>query len=103
MPTIQDSRILIKTSTVTTTVPTIPASNDHTDGSWLITDLYKGEFFINLADSRVFMRDNSGIVELISTAVIFNSFIMRSTGPLGHRIRITIGDDLAFSYEDLGV
>jgi len=47
---IQDSRILSKRSTVTTQVPTVSPSDDHTDGSWDSLDIYKGEFFINLAD-----------------------------------------------------
>lgn len=61
---IQDSRILIKRSTVAAVVPTIPASNDHTDGTWLTTDIYKGELFINLADRKAWTRDNTGIIEV---------------------------------------
>ena len=61
---IQDSRILIKRSTITGVTPTIPTSSDHTDGSWITTDIYKGELFINMADSRVWTRVDSGIVEL---------------------------------------
>lgn len=64
MATVQDSRILIKRSTVTTTVPTVPASSDHTDGTWLTTDIYKGEFFVNLPDRKVWSRDDNGIFEL---------------------------------------
>ena len=41
----QDSRIKIKRSTITATVPTVPSSNDHTDGTWIATDIYKGELF----------------------------------------------------------
>ena len=33
----QDSRIKLKRSTVTATVPTVPSSNDHTDGTWIAT------------------------------------------------------------------
>jgi hypothetical protein len=58
----QDSRILIKRSTTTGVVPTIPASNDHTDGTWIATDIYKGELFFNQADGIMFSRDDSGIV-----------------------------------------
>ena len=59
---IQDSRILIKRSTTTGVVPTVPASNDHTDGTWIATDIYKGELFFNQADGVMFTRDDSGIV-----------------------------------------
>lgn len=58
---IQYSRILTKRSTVPGEVPTVPASNDHLDGSWLNTDIYKGELFINLPDKIVYSRNNDGI------------------------------------------
>jgi len=57
----QDSRIKIKRSTVTTTVPTVPSSNDHTDGTWTATDIYKGELFYNQADGVLWSRDDNGV------------------------------------------
>jgi hypothetical protein len=60
----QHSRILIKRSTVTTVVPTVPASNDHLDGTWLSTDIYKGEYFVNIKDDKVWTRTDSGIVQI---------------------------------------
>lgn len=57
----QDSRIKIKRSTVTTTVPTVPSSNDHTDGTWISTDIYKGELFYNQADGVLWSRDDNGV------------------------------------------
>lgn len=60
----QDSRIRIKRSTVPGTTPTIPASSNHLDGSWLSTDLYVGEFMTNVADERVWFRASAGLVEL---------------------------------------
>lgn len=61
---IQDSRILIKRSTTAGEIPTVPASDDHTDGSWISTDIYKGEIFINQADGRIYTRDDTGILDL---------------------------------------
>ena len=58
----QDSRIKIKRSTITTTVPTVPSSNDHTDGTWIATDIYKGELFFNQADGVLWSRDDNGVV-----------------------------------------
>lgn len=101
MPTIQDSRILIKSSTTTGIVPTVPSSNDHTDGSWLATDIYKSEMFINVVDGRVFTRDNSGIIEI--TPGVFAAIILRSTGPLAHRFSVTIDDTGTLNAIDLGV
>jgi len=57
----QDSRIKIKRSTVTGAVPTVPSSNDHTDGTWIATDIYKGELFYNQADGVLWTRNDSGI------------------------------------------
>ena len=62
--TIQDSRILIKTSSVTTEVPTVAPSNDHTDGTWSVVDVYSGEMFLNTADKKIWFRAASSIVEV---------------------------------------
>lgn len=43
---------------------TIPTSEDHTDETWLPTDLYIGEFGINLTDDKVYFRTNNGIVQI---------------------------------------
>jgi len=64
----QDSRIKIKRSTITATVPTVPSSNDHTDGTWIATDIYKGELFFNQADGVLWSRDDSGVVCLGGSA-----------------------------------
>ena len=64
----QDSRIKIKRSTVTATVPTVPSSNDHTDGTWIATDIYKGELFFNQADGVLWSRDDSGVICLGGSA-----------------------------------
>jgi len=64
----QDSRIKIKRSTITATVPTVPSSNDHTDGTWIATDIYKGELFYNQADGVLWTRGDSGIECIQGTA-----------------------------------
>lgn len=59
---------------------TIPTSNDHTDETWLSTDLYIGEIGINVTDDKIWMRTNNGIVQIAtgtssgstsSTAAVF--------------------------------
>jgi hypothetical protein len=64
----QDSRIKIKRSTIAATVPTVPSSNDHTDGTWIATDIYKGELFYNQADGVLWTRGDSGIECIQGTA-----------------------------------
>lgn len=58
------SRLLLKQSADTGVVGTIPASNDHTDGSWLETDLYIGEGLLNTADDILYIRTDNGIKEI---------------------------------------
>ncbi len=62
------SRIVVKRSTTPGEVATIAPSDDHTDGTWSATDIYKGELFVNLVDGRVQTRTDSGIVDCILTS-----------------------------------
>lgn len=61
---ILDARILLKRSTTAGVVPTIPASSSHTDGSWINTDIYSGEAFVNTVDQRIFVRTGANIKEI---------------------------------------
>ena len=65
MPKIEQfSRIINHCLTTSGQLFTIPTSNDHTDETWLATDLYVGEIGINLTDDTIFMRTNNGIVQI---------------------------------------
>ncbi len=66
----QDSRIKIKRSTVSGTVPTVAPSDDHTQPSpaWTASDIYKGELFINQADNVVWSRGDDGVFCIGGTA-----------------------------------
>jgi len=66
--TTEDIRIIMKYSTIAGATPTIPESDDHTDGTWLPTDLYIGEFFVNTQDNLVWIRTEAGITPVGSTA-----------------------------------
>lgn len=77
----QDSRIRIKRSTTPGVTPTIPASSNHLDGSWLSTDLYVGEFMTNVADERVWFRASAGLVELQTAS---NNVLNVNTTPVGN-------------------
>lgn len=61
---ILDARILLKRSTDVGVVPTIPASSSHTDGSWINTDIYSGEVFLNTHNERMFVRTGDNINEI---------------------------------------
>lgn len=45
----QYSRVVHKRTQVSGTTPTIGPSDDHTDGTWVNTDIYPGEFFLDMA------------------------------------------------------
>lgn len=45
----QYSRVVHKRTQVSGTTPTIGPSDDHTDGSWVNTDIYPGEFYLDMA------------------------------------------------------
>ncbi len=57
------SRLIVKRSTQTGVIPTIPSSST-LDDTWLSTDIYIGELFINTADDKIWYRADSGIVEI---------------------------------------
>lgn len=60
----QFSRLLHHRITVGGQVFTVPTSNDHTDDTWLNTDLYIGEIGINVTSNTAYMRTNNGIIQL---------------------------------------
>lgn len=54
-------RYVLKGTDATGVVPTVPGSDNHKDGSWLTTDIYKGELFFNFADGIMYTRGDDGI------------------------------------------
>ena len=69
MPNVKNARILFKRSNIAGQIPTVPQTEDHRDGTWLETDIYEGEFFLNLADDRLFYRSPDGIKEVVTKSV----------------------------------
>jgi hypothetical protein len=63
----QYSRLINHRLTTAGSTFTVPTSNDHTDETWLATDLYIGEIGINVSDDTVYMRTNNGIIQLASS------------------------------------
>jgi hypothetical protein len=67
-------RIIIKKGAGT---PTIPSSSDHTDGTWLASDIYEGELYLDTVNGLNYTRYDSTIVELFptSTGLAGNEFV----------------------------
>lgn len=59
-----DGRIVEKVSTVPGEIPTIGPSQDHTDGTWVPSDVYEAEFFVNVTDQKIYILMDGTIVEL---------------------------------------
>jgi hypothetical protein len=59
---IQNSRLLLKRSTISGATPTVfTGSTDYTDGTWGVNDIYGGELFLNMQDKKLwFGYDISG-------------------------------------------
>jgi len=62
---IEYSRLKVKRTDVPAELPTIPTGS--TLSSFVSTDIYVGEFFLNTNDDRLFIRTDNGIVELLLT------------------------------------
>ena len=60
----ENVRRIEKTITGAGVTPTVPASNDHTDGTWLVTDIYEAELCINITDGIVYTRIGNTIVDI---------------------------------------
>jgi hypothetical protein len=69
-------RIIIKKGAGT---PTIPTSADHRDGSWLATDLYIGEFYMDTVTGNIYTRTLSGIEEIIYDVANFEVLANKAT------------------------
>ena len=83
-----NNRVLIKRSTVSGVVPTIPGSGatnvyDHTEGGWINTDIYQGELFLNVADDKMWFRSTGG-TNLIGYSGMTTDFIDLSDTPAAY-------------------
>lgn len=76
----QYSRILHHRTSVSGQNFTLPVSNDHTDETWLATDLYIGEIGINLADDKAYFRSNNGIIQLGTVTASATSSVWYQSG-----------------------
>jgi len=80
---IEDVRIIVKYSSFPGETPTIPNSANHEDGTWLPTDIYIGEMFINAFDNKAWVRGIDGIFPLGATGgtvSFIGDFVHASTG-----------------------
>lgn len=87
------TRLIQKYSKTTGVVPTVPVSNDHTDGTWLNTDIYEGELFLNTADLKLYTREGNTII-LLGSISIYN------LNDLGDVDTTGVGDNYQLYYDE---
>ena len=74
---VEYSRLLIKRSDNFGTIPTIPTGS--TLSTFTDTDIFVGEFFLNTADDKLWVRTDSGIAELpLSGATSFSGTLAQT-------------------------
>ena len=60
-------------------IATVPSSSDHRDGTWLATDIYMGEFYMNTVNGKIYTRTASGIEEIIYDVADFEVLANKAT------------------------
>ena len=74
-------RIIIKKGSG---VPTIPSSTDHRDGTWLSTDIYEGEFYLDLTSNDIYTNSGGIIVNVTATSI-------NQASKLSHSVKLSEG------------
>jgi hypothetical protein len=64
---ITNARMIIKRGRA---LPTIPVSNDNNDGTWVDTDIYEGELYLDVTHGKLYTRIGNDIYEITTTLVV---------------------------------
>jgi hypothetical protein len=60
---IQNARMIMKRGNG---APTVPVSNDNNDGTWIATDIYEGEHYMDLDTGIVYTRSGSSLLTVVA-------------------------------------
>lgn len=94
--TVEYARMVIKAGTV---VPTIPVSADHQNGDWLDSDIYVGEWYMNVTDGKVYTRTPADVIVEVAISGGAAVNLYTADGTLtGTRVVSTAGNTLTFQY-----
>lgn len=94
MSDINKGHIIMKRSTISGVVPTIPIVDDNRSATWIKeTDIFSGELFINLADERIWFRGTQSIHEILFTGTNSTFLSLTDTpltfaGATGYGVRV---------------
>jgi hypothetical protein len=64
---ITNARMIIKRGRA---LPTVPASNDNNDGTWVDTDIFEGELYLDTTHGKLYTRIGNDIYEITTTLVL---------------------------------
>jgi hypothetical protein len=64
---ITNARMIIKRGRA---LPTVPASNDNNDGTWVSTDIFEGELYLDTTHGKLYTRIGNDIYEITTTLVV---------------------------------
>lgn len=100
---VADARMVHKRTLTALAVPTVSPSEDHTDGSWSVNDIYSGEFYLNETDVKLYIRIASAIVEIPLGAVGDGDGIYDGNGTIPTTTVSTITDTINFTGGNFGI
>ena len=95
----QNSRIQHHRITTGGITFTIPGSEDFTDGTWIDTDLMRGEIGVNMTDDKVFIRTDNGIIELAQNVAAYHGTLTTSGATPTAVLEFTPTGDCVISIE----
>jgi hypothetical protein len=71
------SRMIIKRGTGKAT---IPVSSDHRNGDWIATDVYDGEWYQNITDGQMYIRNDRDILAVGDPVILQQKLTVKQTG-----------------------
>ena len=103
---VADARMVHKRTLTALAVPTVSPSEDHTDGSWSVNDIYSGEFYLNETDVKLYIRVAASIVEIPLAASgdgngIFD--VANDGGTVSTAFVINLTDTINYAGGDVGI
>lgn len=75
----QKSRIQLHTVSLTSSVMTVPNSEDFTSGTWSTTDLYNSEIGVNRMSEKAYLRIDNNIKEFAFVGVTSSAYNFEQT------------------------
>jgi len=98
---IQNARMIMKRGNGK---PTVPASNDNNDGTWVATDIYEGEQYMDLDTGIVYTRSGSSLLTVVAPKGIYKANISQdgTDAPVVSRLHVNTLGTVSWSRQSTG-